>query len=427
MECTRIELMPAVHLTCVQTDKFKTGCLSINLLRQLNAKEASKNALIPRVLCRGCTQYPDMHSLSAVFNSLYDMSVTPYIRKKGETHCIGLYSDFPDSAYIPEKDILKRAVEMLCQLLIDPVTRRGLLLSEYVLSEREKLCDDIRSKLNDKREYAISRLLESMCADEAYGIGRLGTLEEAAKINAVSLTKYYRKILAESPIEIFYCGTQNIDTVSRYFISALSALPRVLDPSQLLSTEVITEVGDVRCFEDEMDIAQGKLVLGFRLGSIMRAPNHAAIMVFNTIYGSGVNSKLFLNVREKLSLCYYVGSVIEEQKGIMIVSSGIDVKKYDQAKDEILTQLDNCKKGEFSADELSMAKRTVISSICAMMDSSSGLENYYLGQITQGLNFSPEELQMMVQAVTKEQVVSVAESIQLDSIYFLHNVKEAGQ
>jgi len=350
----RKEVMPLVYLTTARTDKFKTGCISITLCLQLSRKNAVRNALIPKVLLRGCGRYPDMKSLSAALDELYGARVEPMVRKKGEVHCIGLYSDFVDDTFVPEGEkVLEKVTELMGQILLCPATRAGLFNSDYVKSERENLADRIRARINDKQQYAVSRLKELMCSGEAYAVDTLGeSAEDALKLSPITLTKHYREIIEKARIEIFYCGSAEAQRVETAVSYALEALPRATDELKQPFTDIKMTTDEVRYFKDSLDVTQGKLSVGFRLGEVMKKPDVAALLVFNALYGGSVTSKLFLNVREKLSLCYYASSHIERHKGLLIVSSGIEIEKYDDALAEILRQLELLRQGEISGEGL---------------------------------------------------------------------------
>jgi len=419
------EIMPQVFLTTVRTDKFKTGCLSINLCLQLDRREAAKNALLPQVLLRGCGRYPDMQSLSAALDELYGARVEPLVRKKGEVHCIGLYSDFVDDAFVSEGEmLLERVTELMGQLLLFPATKAGLFNSDYVKSERENLANRIRARINDKQQYALCRLKELMCEGEPYAVDALGEKpEDALKITPISLTKHYREILETSRIEIFYCGSAETNRVEIAVKNALEALPRAEGEFVQPFTEVKMTTGEVRHFSESLDVTQGKLAVGFRLGEIMKKPDLASLLVFNALYGGSVTSKLFLNVRERLSLCYYASSQIERHKGILIVASGIEIEKYEEALAEILRQLELIKQGDVSDGELSNARKTIMTDLRSVMDSQFLLENFYLSQAIDSLTYSPDVLAELIRGVTKEDILAVANSIRLDSVYFLKNAE----
>ena len=421
METVRTELIPGVWLTALRSDKFKTGCLSINLLTQLKRETAAFNAVLPFVLRRGTRFHPDMQTIAAELDSLYGTGVEPIVRKIGEIQCIGFYASFPDRKYLPAgSEVFEKTANLSCEMLLAPNTRGGLFLPAYVESEKEKLLELIRSRVNEKRSYAHFRLLEQMCCYEDYAVSRFGTEDTAESIYYQKLTKYYHSLISASPVEIFYCGSMEASKVANILSDALSGMT-MGEINYDIGTDIrMNAVEDkVRSFVDEMSVTQGKLVMGFRLGECMEEPDLAAIYVFNAVYGSGVTSKLFMNVREKLSLCYYASSLVDTHKGIMLVSSGVDFDKVDEAKSEILAQLEAVKSGDISDEELEAARRSVASDLCACLDSQGELEGFYLANTIDGLEFSPDELAALVCDVSREDVIKIASSVVLDAEYFL--------
>lgn len=421
MEFNRTELMPGVFLSHLRSDKFKTACMSVTLLTQLRRETAAMNAVIPFVLRRGTTRYGDMEQLSRRMDELYGAAVEPVVRRIGEIQCIGFYGSFPEPDYLPGGEaLLGDTCALMAQLLLDPVTRGGLLLPQYVDSEREKLLDIIRSRMNDKRSYAITRCIEEMCCYEDFAVSRFGSESEAENIHYKKLTRHYRELIQTCPVEIFYCGKTDFKAVSAAMREAFSTMPRGEIDYDIGTDLRMNAVEDhVRFVEEEMDVTQGKLVLGFRLGECMEEPDIPALYVFNAVYGSGATSKLFMNVREKLSLCYYASSAVYLHKGIMLVSSGIEFDKLDAARDEILAQLDSVRRGEITDDELRSAKKSVASDLRAVQDSIGELEGFYLSQALDGLDYGPAELAALAEDVTKEDVQAIAKSIECDLIYFL--------
>lgn len=426
MKAVRKEIMPCVFLTCLKTDKFKTGCLSINLLTQLSRENAAKNALIPYVLRRGTNVHPDMESISACLDGLYGAVIEPVVRKKGEIQAIGFYADFADDRFVPDGgDILENTVSLLGEILLQPNTRGGLFLPQYVDSERENLLEKIRGRINDKRSYSVTRLVELMCPAEDYAVPALGGEDEAESITYQKLTKHYRALLASSPVEIFYCGSASAQRVEKALVRALVTLPRgEIDEELGTDIRMNTMEEDVRYFTEELDVTQGKLAVGFRLGECMDEPDMAAISVFNAVYGGSVTSKLFMNVREKLSLCYFASSTADKHKGVMLVSSGIEFDKYGEALAEILAQLDAVRRGEVTDDELTAAKRSIASDLRAVSDSGLALESFWLSQNLLGLDFTPEDMADMCEEVTAEEVTAIANSVECDAVYFLRGKTE---
>ena len=421
MEYSRTEIRPGVWLTHLREDKFKTACFSVSLLSQLNRETASMNALIPFVLRRGTSAFPDMETLSTRMEELYGTVIEPIIRRIGEIQCCGFYASFPEDAFLPQGEgVLKDTLALTLDLLLSPVTRGGLLLPAYVESERDKLLDLISARMNNKRSYAVLRCIEEMCCCEDFAVSRYGDEESCRSINYKKLSRHYRTLLQTSPIELFYCGRASLREVKALLRDHLSTLPR-----GEIDTEIGTEIrmnaleAEPRSTVEELDVAQANLVIGWRLGECMEDPDFAALYVFNDLFGGSPSSKLFLNVREKLSLCYYASSIIDIRKGLLLVSSGIQLSNLDAAKAEIFAQLDAVCRGDFSEDDLRTARTGVISDLRSIPDSQGALESFYLSQAVVGADYSPTDLAELVNEVTAEQVSAIAKSVECDQIFLL--------
>lgn len=421
----RSELFPGVHLTAVHTTKFKSCVLSATLLAPLSRETASLNALVPSVLRRGTDKHQDLESLSAALDELYGGSIEPMVRTRGETQCVGFLGNFLDDAYtLDGSTILERAAHLLGELLLHPYTDNGAFCPDYTQGERENLIARMRAQVNDKRSYALARLKREMCADEPFGVDRLGDEEHAALITAQSLWAQYQQLLSNAPIELYYCGSAQPQRVIDALRSALADLPQA--PGRAISARPVKKSApaQVNYVEESLDVTQGKLTLGYRAGADVWSEQYPALMLANAIYGGTTTSKLFLNVREKLSLCYYASSQLEKFKGVMLISSGVEFDKFQQAKNEIMAQMTACKAGQFEDWELEGARRSVVSAFRSTMDAQGQLEDFWLGQSVAGLTEGPDALAQRVEQVTREQVIHALNTLELDTIYFLKG-KEA--
>ena len=423
---TQKDLWPGVHFTAVHTTKFKSSVMSVTLMTQLDRETAGANALVPCVLRRGTADHPDMESLSAALDELYGGSIEPVVRKKGETQCVGLVSSFLDDAYaLNGERILEPAAALLGEVLLRPYTADGAFCPDYTAGERANLIDRIRGQINDKRVYATKRLIQEMCRDERFGTDKLGDEETVAAVTPQSLWARYQDLLSTARVEVYYCGSADPDRVEAALRAALAGLPVNGDREDPDCEVRLTAGPEPRLVEESMDVTQGKLALGFRTGGqTCWEPDYPAFTVMNAIFGGTTLSKLFLNVREKLSLCYYASSAMEKMKGLILVSSGIEFDKFQTARDEILAQLEAIRRGEIEDWELEGAKHTLMGGHLATLDDQGRQEEFWLGQAAAGLDTSIEELCAQFEGVTKEQVARSAQRLELDTVYFLKG-KEA--
>ena len=415
MEVTRTKLAEGVYLTYLPAQKFKTSLLSAQFVTPLREETASAYALLPSVLRRGTVSCPDMGSLSARLDELYGARIETTVRKKGENQCVGFVASLIDDSFAPGGEkLLEPVAELLGELICDPVTERGRFVPSYFESEKTNLLDAIRSLVNDKRDYADSRLLREMCAGEPYGIPRLGGEAGAESVQPKQLYALYQELISTARLELIYSGSALQRRVEQALHSALAALPRdqVRDIALYRPHPARQEV--LRA-EESLDVTQGKLGMGFACGS----DDYAAMKVDNTLFGGSSNSKLFMNVREKLSLCYYASSLYHRQKRLITVSSGIEFQNFQRAYDEILAQLEAVKNGKLEDWEMEGAQSTLLNAYASMEDSQGKLENFYLGQAATGQSETPEELADQVREVTGERVHRAMETVRLDTVYFL--------
>ena len=416
-----ISILPGITLRCFPDSRFKQGCLSVQFIRPMDREEAALNALIPAVLLRGTVSAPDLRDITLRLDDLYGASVGALVRRVGDYQTTGLYCGFIADRYALDGDqILQPMAAFLRELLLQPVLENGAFRKDYVESEKKNLIATIESQLNDKRAYANSQLLKKMCASDSYGIPRLGESDQVKAITAEKAYTHYRRILAESQVELFYVGEASPETVAELVMPVFKDIDRNyvnLPPQTAFHS---CGGGD---YTETLDVSQGKLAMGFATPITLRDDRFAAMQVCNTILGAGMTSKLFVNVREKMSLCYDISSGYYGSKGIVTVSGGIDCSKETVVREEILRQLNTICRGEVTDHELLSAKQALCSSLRGTHDSPGAIESYYATAALSGLALTPGEYIRLVEQVTVEQVSEVARTLRPDTVYFLKGVQ----
>ena len=416
-----IELFPGVTLRCCRDDRFKQGVLSLQFLRPMCREEASLNALLPAVLLRGCKSAPDMRSITLRLDDLYGASMGALVRRTGDIQSTGLSCGFIDDRFTLDGDtIFAPMLAFLEEILLDPVTVDGVFSPEYVASEKQNLIWTMEAQRNDKRTYAANQLLKQLCRDDSYGIPRLGEIPDVEAITSESLYAHYRKVLEESPVHVFYVGSAQAEAVAEALKPMLKKLAKA--PIRL-PAQTGVKTGSFTEQEEFLDVAQGKLGMGYVTPITLRDPRYAAMQVCNTIFGAGMTSKLFMQVREKMSLCYDIGSGFHGSKGIMTVSAGIEFHKKDIVQQEIIHQLQEILDGNVSAEELAAAKEALLSMLRSYHDSPGAIEGYYASAAISGIGMDTRQFMTAVEAVELSHVIEAAKTLQLQSVYFLRGDK----
>lgn len=407
----KIQITNGVNLTNILTDKFSSSLLSITFSKPISEVNPSVMSILPYILLRGSKKFENLTKINAKLDSLYGASIEPLIRKKGEYLCISFVATFINSDFASNEDLLEEVYDMVCEIIWNTLTENDEFNAEMLESEKNNLINRINNLKNDKRIYANTRMFEIMCSQEPYGLSRFGTTEQAENIDNKSLYKEYLNILDTAEVDIFYSGKENIkdiklDKIKARNISEISIKTKFDKPN---IKEVI----------ETLDISQGKLSMGFRTNITANDENYPALAMFNTMLGGSTSSKLFENVREKMSLCYYASSGIDKIKGVMSINSGIEIKNFDIAKKAILKEFDDMQNGKFSDDEINSAKLTLINNLNSSKDDPFALEDFYLTNSILKCETSIDELKIATQKISKGDIINVAKNVFLDTIYFL--------
>jgi predicted Zn-dependent peptidase len=416
-----IQLFPGITLRCVLDYRFKQGVLSIQFVRPMCAEEAAMNALVPAVLLRGCRDYPDIRAITNRLDDLYGASLGNVVRRIGDYQTTGFCCGFMEDRFALAGDrILEPMADLVRRLLLDPVLEDGVFRKDFVEGEKKNLIATLESERNDKRAYALNQLMRILCREDSYGIPRLGEKEAVAEVDPAGLYAHYRRILRESRVELFYVGSWDSDTVAEILKPMFRDMERdyVNLPGQTefhsVDPEDKTEI---------MDVTQAKLAMGFLTPITVRDDRFVAMQLFNLIFGAGMTSKLFMNVREKLSLCYDIGSGFSGAKGIVSVSAGIDARQEALVREQILEQLRACQAGEITPEELEAAKRAMFSGIRGIHDTPGSIESFYATAALSARALTPEEHYRAVEAVTVDQVAEAARTLKLHATYILKGVQ----
>lgn len=420
MEFYQYTLQEGISYHHLSSTRFKTGYFSINFILPRDRENVAYYALLPRVLRCGSRSYPNRRAIVKRLEALYGADIYARHFGRGDKQVISFSADFLDSVYLPpheNMDVTTETLWLLKDIVFSPLQESGLFLREYVDTETRHCIETVRALINRKQQYAIRRCMTLMCADEPAGIDINGTEEDFDNIDQEKLVQCYQHMLTHAQIEIFYIGSASPSAMCAMLLPFLSGYAC---PRKTVAMHCIHKRPEkVREQTETANTTQGELVLGFRTGVGAQDAEQPALSLFNEIYGGSSSSKLFLNVREKKSLCYSCFSSIDPMTGIMYVNAGIDIHKRDEVVAEVLLQLEKMQQNLISDEEMHYAKQSIANGYRALYDSPEGLEDWYLRRILAGRPMVPEETLAHIMALRKEDVAAVARKITPDMVYFL--------
>lgn len=413
-----IQINKNVTLHYIPMEKLKTSAMGIYIHRPLCQEEAAMAGLLPFVLKRGCKLCPTTEEITHYLDNLYGADLRAGVLKKGVDHIISFTCDSISEKYAPYNEpLFSDLTELMMSVLLEPVTENDGFLEKVVEQEKKNAIERVESIKNDKRSYAAWKCSTHMFEGTELAISKYGTVEEIAAITPSALYEYYKKILTQSPIDIYLTGEWNCEKIAEIIKNRLSFLE--YQDSSILKTKPFSKNRDIRYFEEKMDVAQGKLSMGFTTDCSAEDDDYWALMVANSIFGAGAHSKLFNNVREKLSLCYYASSGMDRYTGVINVNAGIEFENYQKAYDEILVQLKNLQNGEVSELEYVSSINALTNSLKSCLDDQYAMQSFALSEHVSGQERTLDYVIDKIKNVSVEDAVAASKRIKLDTVYFL--------
>lgn len=394
----------------IETKKFKTNVYALYLTIPLTKENVTYNALIPTVLKRGCEKYNNQLEISKKLEEMYDATFGIGIAKVGNNEVLKFYIESLNNNYLPNnEDLSKTSIEMLINIVMKPYLINGKFDEDYVSQEKENLKKVIESRKDNKDTYATNRLLEEMFKEEPYGLYKFGNIEEIDNITSEKLYEKYKELIKNAEKHLYIVGDVENLNIQEYHI----------DEEEIKITKEfpIKEKLEEKIVKEQMDITQGKLVIGLNTPN----ENREIIALYNTILGKGANSKLFLNVREKEGLAYSAGSTYLKRNNAIIISTGIEVSKYNKAVEVIKKQLKDMQEGNITEKEIKDAKQFINAGLNLINESSENMIEYTFDKELYNEEIDIEKYRKSIEKITKEDIVEIAKQINIDTIYFLGN------
>ncbi len=409
-----------IRLSAINTDRFKTGILTFTFTIPLTSKNFAYNTLLAGIMRRGTENYPSISALNKRLDELYASSIEIRSSQNAKNLSLIITAEFLDDHYIIDKcDVFSGILHVISDLTFHPLLENGAFLHDIVVQEKRIALDYLNSEINNTRLYALKRCYERMYRfDEDYPTTeRLKRHIENA--DEKGIYKHFLNILDSSVIDVFYIGSENISDVSRKIALAFDKYcpKNVYTPIMPQSRPILPLISESKA----MPVSQGKLTLGFRTGACIGSSDdkYYAALVFNEIFGASPMSKLFMNVREKLSLCYYCSSTYSLYSGDLIVSSGIEVQNREKAEREILHQLDNIRNGKISDAEFSAALRALENTYRQILDNPLDLQAFYATRGMFGIYDTIETTLKKILCVTVDDIIDIAKNTHLDTVFFV--------
>lgn len=420
MEYIEKTIKKGIKVHSLKTNKFKTNLIAIFLTSELSRKTVTSNALISAVLRRGSKNMPTQEEISKELEELYGATFDCGIDKTGDNQVLKFYIESINDKFLPQKDenMLKTSIEKILDIVFNPLIKDEVFDKEYVAQEKENIKHRIEGKIDNKARYALDRCIEEMYKDKPFGLYKFGYVEDLENINEKNLYQQYKDLINECKIDIFISG--DIDDNIESIILENEKVKELKEREPKYNKESEQEREKHGEITEKMDVNQGKLVIGLDVNTQSEDEKYYTL-VYNNILGGSANSKIFQNVREKANLAYVASSNYFRYKNNIFINCGIEISNYQKAVDLIKIQLEDMKKGNFTDEEIENAKKSIVAIIRTIDDEQDTGITYYFGQELSNNKTSIENYIKKIEGVKRENILDVANKIDINTIYFLRD------
>ncbi len=420
----RTNIAPGVHLSTAPADKFNRCRISLHFLFPAKEETATANALLPLVMERGYADCPDMTELTKKLARLYGADLSIYARAQGANRniCIGV-TGIKDSFALADEALCQEYANMALGVAFRPHFVDGMFDTEAVEIEKRMLQKSLEDEINDKRLYCARQAQRIFYQNTPASIRQEGYLRQVAGLTPADVTAAYHEMLRTASIELVVLGYgEQTEMVKNMLLAALAKIDRApIAPVAPFFMQPMPTVHKTETF----DIVQAKLCMAFTTGQKMALDNIEAYRLAMAVFGGGVSSRLFLNVREKMNLCYYCSSAFNSATGAMFVHSGVEPANAAVAEAAILNELAQLCNGPITDEEFEDCRRGLLSGTNSIEDTLVGIESWYYMQIIRGgVIRTPETARAALLAVTKEEVQAILAQFSLSVSYLVSKTQE---
>ena len=414
------KITEAISLSTINTDKFKSSVLSVSITIPLSKSAFAYNLLLSHLLRRGTASYPSVALINKKLDELYGSYIEIKSSRIGENISLVILAEFLDDIYILDSaDITNEIISLISELILSPAFLEKEFSASAFEHEKKLIIDSINAEINNTRVYAAKRCMEIINQDsiDVPNSEELKDLISNATMDGV--VKHYKALISSAPLNVFSIGAADNEKVKSALKREFLSYPCEHDAKLILPSPIYKE--NCICKTEPMQVSQGKLSLAFTTGVTLNSENgrYYTMIMLNEIFGGAISSKLFTNVREKLGICYYCSSSYSPYSGIMLVSSGFEVKNKDLASKAILEQLEEIKNKNISEYEFSTSQRSLINSYRQISDSPFDIQAFFGARTLFGIKDSIEEMEEKILNVTIEDISELAKEIKLNASFFV--------
>lgn len=403
-------------LHVISTKKFKTTSIKIVFSAPVVKEEITFKNFLADMLTYSCKKYNTEKKMSIALQDLYAMNIFPRCYRVGKLYNMEIGASFLNERYTDE-GILNDAIKLLSEVIFNPNIENNEFNTTAFDFVKLNTRNQINSIWENTRKLSLIRMLEYMDNTKAFSYHGFGYLEDLEEITPTNLYEYYKKVISSSKIDIFILGDVSADEVKKMIKENFK-----FKTYKMKKNDLITSHDKIRKIPkkiiEQARISQSKLSIGCKIEDMDDFERNYVLPMYSMILGGGSSSKLFKEVREKNSLCYYISSSASKLDNILFITSGINFENFDKTIKLIKKEVKNMTLGKFNEEDLDVAKTQYITMLDEIEDSPFQIMSSYYS--VEMLNYDELDIRKeKTKKVTLQDVSKLASKIHIDTIYLL--------
>ena len=399
-----------VHL--IKNKNFKKNIIKINFKRKTNRSEMTKLNFLTHLLLLSSKKYKTERIILNRAKELYDMSEEAFVNIYGNATILCFRFTFLKDEYT-EKNNSLQVLDFINEILFNPNVKNNKFDKKSFEIAKSEVIDEIKTYQENKNAYSRIKMLEYMDKESPAAIETIGTLEDLEKITPENLYDFYLDVFKNSTIDTFVFG--DIEKSKLSFLNNKGI-------KQKINYVYKSKPSTLKTYIERDKINQSRLVIGYNILDLTATEAEYALQIYLYILGLGPNSKLFINVREKESLCYSISVTARYVNSLMMITAGIDANNFDKTVALISEQIEAMKKGEFQIKEIASAKLSIKTSYQDILENPYTIINSYESTAYLGYDSIKTRINK-IDAVTKEDIIQVANKIKINTVFLLEGKK----
>lgn len=419
----REQIADGVYLNTLSAEKFNRCRLSLHFRFPASREKATDHALLALVMDRGYAACPDMTALSRKLAKLYGAALSVETSIQGACRTLSVsIAGIQDKFALEGEALSAEYAAIAFGMAFEPCLENGRFSEDSVRIEKATLTRQLESEINDKRMYCVRQARRKFYGDCPAGIERDGYLSDLPTTTAASITAAYYEILQTAQLDVMAQGldVDAVRTMLQEKLATIQRKPVALPANLFLPTQPLER------YQEEMDLVQAKLCMMFTMNGAANPDDMNLFRMAMSVFGASATSRLFLNVREKQSLCYYCGSRFLSGSACMMIDSGVEPANAQKAETAILAELENLINGTVKDEEIANAQRALLSGLSSVGDNLSSIENWYYSEILRGGSavLTPEQSAESLRSITGADIQAFLRKFS-HSVSYLVTEKEA--